>query len=132
MGTFVRKNAYMRMSDNGELRKVFLTKEFLEFYESLSIQIQHKFDYVVSIVKTERVISAKFVKHLENTDFYEMRVAVGNNEYRTVLFTMDNRDVMLATRIILLNAFVKKSTKDYRKQIEKAQKILGGLTYDED
>lgn len=120
------------MSDNGELRKVFLTKEFLEFYESLSIQIQHKFDYVVSIVKTERVISAKFVKHLENTDFYEMRVAVGNNEYRTVLFTMDNRDVMLATRIILLNAFVKKSTKDYRKQIEKAQKILGGLTYDED
>jgi hypothetical protein len=132
LGTFVRKNAYMRMSDNGELRKVFLTKEFLEFYESLSIQIQHKFDYVVSIVKTERVISAKFVKHLENTDFYEMRVAVGNNEYRTVLFTMDNRDVMLATRIILLNAFVKKSTKDYRKQIEKAQKILGGLTYDED
>lgn len=128
----MRKNAYMRMSDNGELRKVFLTKEFLEFYESLSIQIQHKFDYVVSIVKTERVISAKFVKHLENTDFYEMRVAVGNNEYRTVLFTMDNRDVMLATRIILLNAFVKKSTKDYRKQIEKAQKILGGLTYDED
>lgn len=122
----------MRMADNGELRKVFLTKEFLEFYESLSIQIQHKFDYVVSIVKTERVISAKFVKHLENTDFYEMRVAVGNNEYRTVLFTMDNRDVMLATRIILLNAFVKKSTKDYRKQIEKAQKILGGLTYDED
>lgn len=128
----MHKNAYMRMSDNGELRKVFLTKEFLEFYESLSIQIQHKFDYVVSIVKTERVISAKFVKHLENTDFYEMRVAVGNNEYRTVLFTMDNRDVMLATRIILLNAFVKKSTKDYRKQIEKAQKILGGLTYDED
>ena len=40
------------------------------------------------------------------------------NEYRTVIFTMDNENVMLATKIILLNAFLKKSTKDYKKQIK--------------
>lgn len=53
------------------------------------------------------------------------------NEYRTVIFTMDNENVMLATKIILLNAFLKKSTKDYKKQIKIAEKILGGLNYDE-
>ena len=80
---------------------------------------------------SEYVLSTKFVKRLDNTDFYEMRVSLGNNEYRTVIFTMDNENVMLATKIILLNAFLKKSTKDYKKQIKIAEKILGGLNYDE-
>ena len=77
-------------------------------------------------------VSAKFIKHLENTELYEMRVSIGNNEYRTIMFTMDNPNVILATKIILLNAFMKKSTKDYKKQLRTAEKILGGLLYDED
>jgi hypothetical protein len=64
------------------------------------------------------------VKHLENTELYEMRISVGNNAYRTILFAMDNRNVMLAQRILLLNGFIKKSTKDYNKQIKQAYKIL--------
>lgn len=57
-----------------------------------------------------------------------MRVSVGTNEYRTVLFAIDNRNVIQSTQIILLNAFLKKSNKDYKKQIEKANKILNDLT----
>ena len=34
------------------------------------------------------------------TDLYEMRVSVGGNEYRTIMFTMDNRNVVLATKIM--------------------------------
>ena len=34
---------------------------------------------------------------------------------------------MLATKIQVLNAFLKKSSKDYDKQIKKAIKILGGF-----
>lgn len=73
-------------------------------------------------------IPTKFIKHLQNTDLYEMRVSVGTNEYRTVLFAIDNKNVIQSTQIILLNAFLKKSNKDYKKQIEKANKILNDLT----
>lgn len=114
------------------LRDVFWTKEFSEFYNQLPERVQDKFNYVISVVKSEYVISAKFVKHLEGTELYEMRVSVGNNEYRTVLFAMNHANVMLATKIVLLNAFLKKSTKDYKKQIKMAEKILKGLGYDTD
>ncbi len=45
---------------------------------------------------------------------------------------MDNENVMQATEIILLNAFMKKSTKDYQKQIRLAENILNKLRYEED
>lgn len=56
-----------------------------------------------------------------------MRVSVGTNEYRTVLFAIDHDNIILSTKILVLNAFLKKSTKDYKKQIEIAEKILGGM-----
>ena len=76
------------------------TPEFAKFYDSLANRVMLKFDYVFEIVKTERIVSTKFVKHLANTDLYEMRVSVGGNEYRTIMFTMDNRNVVLATKIM--------------------------------
>ncbi len=45
-------------------------------------------------------------------------------EYRTILFAIDKANVIEATKIILLNGFLKKSNKDYRKQIEIAQSII--------
>lgn len=72
-------------------------------------------------------VSTKFVKHLENTDLYEMRVSVGNNEYRTILFAVDKSNIIELTKIVLLNGFLKKSTKEYRKQIELVQSILKKL-----
>ena len=69
---------------------------------------------------------------MENTDLYEMRVSVGGNEYRTIMFTMDNENVMLATEITLLNAFLKKSTKDYQRQIKLAENILNTISHEED
>ena len=56
-----------------------------------------------------------------------MRVSIGNNEYRTVLFAIDHDNFIEAKNIILLNAFLKKSHKDYRKQIEIAETILNRL-----
>ena len=113
------------------LRNVYWTKEFTVFYNGLSDKVREKFDYVIQIVRTSPVVSAKFVKHLENTDLYEMRVSVGGNEYRTIMFTMDNEDAMQAREITLLNAFIKKSTKDYRKQIIIAENILKRISYEE-
>ena len=61
-----------------------------------------------------------------------MRVSVGMNAYRTILFTIDNDNINNAKKVILLNAFMKKSTKDYKKEIKTATKILKGLGYDKD
>lgn len=71
-------------------------------------------------------IPVKFVKHLEKTDLYEMRVS-GTNEYRTVLFAIDQENVIEAKNVILLNGFLKKDSKQYRKEIEKAKSILSKL-----
>ena len=93
----------------------------------LPSKVQTKFNYVMDIVTTIYDVSTKFVKHLQDTDLYEMRVSVGSNEYRTILFAIDKANVIKATQIILLNGFLKKSNKDYRKQIEIAQSILNDL-----
>lgn len=118
--------------DNSHIRCVYWTVEFSQFYNGLSDKVKAKFDYVLGVVKTERVVSTKFVKHLEGTKLYEMRVSVGNNEYRTIMFTMDNENIILATEITLLSAFLKKSTKDYQKQIRFAENILNKISYEED
>ena len=110
-----------------EMRIVYKTPQFEAFYASLPAKVQTKFKYVIDVITTIYDVSTKFVKHLENTDLYEMRVSVGNNEYRTILFAVDKSNIIESTKIVLLNGFLKKSTKEYRKQIELAQSILKEL-----
>jgi len=112
---------------NSNIRIIFRTPEFDAFYLSLPDKVKDKFEYVFQIIQNVYNISTKFVKHLETTDLYEMRVSVGTNEYRTILFAVDHGKVIESTRIILLNGFMKKSSKDYKKQIEIAQTILNNL-----
>lgn len=109
------------------MRKVFRSSEFDEFYNLLDSKVQDKIDYVVHMITTIIVVNAKFVKKLTDTPFYELRVS-GENEYRVILFTMDNASFIEAKEIYLLNGFMKKSTKDYKKQIDIADKILGRLS----
>ena len=78
----------------------------------------------------EKILTTKFIKHLQNTDLYEMRISVGSNEYRTILFAINHNNIILSTQILVLNAFLKKSEKDYKKQIEIAETILGGYIND--
>lgn len=110
-----------------DIRTIFRTEEFEEFYNSLNARVKDKFEYTFGLVQTVYVLPTKYVKHLDGTDLYEMRISVGSNEYRTVLFAIDNSNVILSTKIILLNGFLKKSTKDYDKQIAKAVRILKDL-----
>lgn len=110
-----------------DIRTIFKTEEFEEFYNSLDKRVKDKFEYTFGLVQTVYALPVKYVKHLKGTDLYEMRISVGSNEYRTVLFAIDNSNIILSTRIILLNGFIKKSTKDYNKQIAKAEKILKDL-----
>ena len=60
---------------------------------------------------------------------FEMRVSVGTNEHRTILFAIDHVNIIQATNVILLNSFLKKDSKEYRNQIKKAINILNNLEY---
>jgi phage-related protein len=104
-------------------RKMYKTQAFDSFYKSLNIRAKKKVDYVFEHIRTEKNVSTKFVKKLVNTDFYEMRISV-DNEYRIILFTIDNVNFINANEIVLLNSFIKKSTTDYENKIAIAQKLM--------
>ena len=80
----------------------------------------------MNVLAEIKVVNTKLVKKLVDTDFYELRISVGN-EYRVILFTIDHENLIEAEQVLLLNGFIKKSTKDYKKEIEKAQHILNNL-----
>ena len=109
---------------DSDIRELYFSDEFIEFYNKLQDKVKAKFEHTMDIIRTEYVLSTKFVKHLENTDLYEMRVSVSTNEYRTILFAVDDDNIILSKKILLLNGFLKKSTKDYSKQIKIAKQIL--------
>ena len=102
------------------------SNEFDEFYNSLPANVQNKVKYAMNIIAELRVINTKLVKKLVDTDFYELRISVGN-EYRVILFTIDHENFIESEQILLLNGFIKKSTKDYKKEIKKAEQILKSL-----
>lgn len=113
-----------------ETRKVIFSEEFGEFYQGLAPRIQEKYDYALNIVRTQYVVNKKFVKHLEGTAFYELRISISSDEYRTILFAVDNDNFIRCRTVLLLNSFVKKSTKQYKAEIKTAEKILNRFMED--
>jgi len=107
-----------------QIREIYHSDEFDAYYNSLDSKIQEKYDYVEQIIRTQYVVNAKFVKILEKTEFYEARVSVGKNEYRTIVFAIDSASFIESRRILFLNSFMKKSTKDYKAEIRLARQIL--------
>lgn len=107
-------------------RNLIFSQEYIEFEQSSNPRVREKLRYAVAILETVRPISTKFVKKLTNTDFYELRVSV-DKEIRIILFSADNENINLASSVILLNGFIKKSTSDYDKEIIKAINILRKL-----
>jgi hypothetical protein len=105
------------------MRNLQFTDEFLEFINQSEANVKTKINYLFEVIKTQSVINSKVAKKLVNTDFYEIRIQV-NNEYRVIVFTLDHDNITQSKEILFLNGFIKKSTKDYDKQIKKAAKIL--------
>ena len=75
-------------------------------------------------IKSQYVVSSKIVKSLENTDFYELRISISSNEYRTILLAVDHDNFIQSKNVLLLNSFLKKDTKQYKAEIKKAQNIV--------
>lgn len=112
------------------MRTIYRSMEFEVFYNSLSVNVKEKIKYALNVITEIRIVNVKLVKKLINTEFYELRVSV-DNEYRIVIFAIDNDNFAESEQIVLLNGFVKKSTKDYKREINKARRILKSLSYDD-
>lgn len=110
------------------VREIYYTEAYNSYLESLNPRVREKYSYVEQIIKTIKVVNRKFVKSVEGTAFYEARVSVGSNEYRTVIFAIDADNFIECSRVLFLNSFLKKDKKQYKKEIETATKILNQYT----
>ena len=106
------------------IRNIIFSDEFEDYYSSISEQIRKKYDYALQIIKSQYVVSSKIIKSLDNTDFYELRISVSSNEYRTILLAVDHDNFIQSKNVLLLNSFLKKDTKQYKAEIKKAERIV--------
>lgn len=105
------------------MREIFITEECLEFIDNQTNRVELKFYQLIEILRELPLVHKNFEKKITNTDFYELRIKAGN-EVRVIMFAVDNDNFQLCTKVILLNGFVKKSTKDYKRALTSAEKIL--------
>ena len=105
------------------MREVLITPECVLFIEEQDSRVFNKFYQIVEIMSEVKVVNSNFVKKLTNTDFYELRIKAGT-EIRIIIFSIDNSNFSESTKIVCLNGFQKKSTKDYTKALRKAKRLL--------
>lgn len=89
------------------MRNLQFTDEFLEFINQSEANVKTKINYLFEVIKTQAVINSKVAKKLVNTAFYEVRIQV-NNEYRIIVFAIDDDNITQSRNILFLNGFMKK------------------------
>ena len=106
------------------IREIIFSREFDEFYHNLDERTQEKYDYAFDMIRTQYIVNKRFVKSLENTDFYELRISIGHNEYRSIMLAIDHDNFIQAHRVLVLNSFLKKDSKQYKAEVRTAESIL--------
>ncbi len=105
------------------MREIVIAQECLEFIDSQNERVKNKFFQLIEIIGEVKVVHSHFIKKLQNTQFYELRIKAGN-EIRIIIFAIDHLNFSECTKAICLYGFVKKSTKDYKKAIKQSESIL--------
>jgi len=105
------------------VREILITPECLKFIDNEDKRVSVKFFQLIEVIEEVMIVHSNFVKKLTNTDFYELRIKAGN-EIRIIIFTIDHSNFSECTKAVCLNGFHKKSTKDYKKAIKQAEKLL--------
>ncbi len=109
--------------DFSAMREVVKTDECNLFIKSQDERFKKKFEFYIEIIETKKIIPSNIVKQIKNSKFYELRIKT-NNEYRILIFTIGHNNIQESESIILVNGFIKKGKKDYKKAIEQAENIL--------
>ena len=105
------------------MREIDITEECLEFIDKQSERVSLKFFQLIEVVGEIKVVNSNFLKKLQSTQFYELRIKAGN-EYRVIIFAIDHLNFAECTKAVCLCGFQKKGTKDYGKAIKQAERIL--------
>ncbi|MDI6400618.1 type II toxin-antitoxin system RelE/ParE family toxin [Balneolaceae bacterium ANBcel3] len=105
------------------MREIAITEFCLDFIDKQGKRVSDKFFQLILIMEEFEIVHSKFVKKLQNTKFYELRIKAGN-EYRVIVFAIDHVNFSESKKAVCLNGFVKKSNKDYLVGIKKAERIL--------
>ena len=105
------------------MREIDITEECLEFIDKQDDRVVLKFFQLVEVIGEIKVVNSSFLKKLQSTQFYELRIKAGN-EYRIIIFAIDHLNFAECTKAVCLCGFQKKGTKDYKKAIKQAEKIL--------
>lgn len=102
-----------------ERQIIFFKRYFLNFYEELPDNVRVKIEWTLGLIRVTLHVPEKYFKHMEGTKgLYEIRVEIGNNIYRIFSF-FDHGSV-----VVVGNAYIKKTQKTPKKEIEKALRIM--------
>ena len=96
---------------------IFYGEYFWEFYYKQSRKVKDKITWTIGLLNYLEVIPEKYLKHIEETDLYEIRVSFGNNIFR--IFCFFDKDRL----VIVLNGFQKKTQKTPKKEIDRAVRL---------
>jgi phage-related protein len=105
------------MNDKPIREIIYYGDSFWDFYKKQSPKVKTKIDWTIGLLKYLEPIPEKYLKHIEETDLYEIRVSFGNNIFRVFCFFDKGRIV------IILNGFQKKTQKTPRTEIDRALKL---------
>jgi phage-related protein len=105
------------MSDKQIRKIVFYGDYFWEFYYKQSLKARKKINWTIGLLKFLEIVPEKYLKHIEETDLYEIRVSLGNNIFRIFCFFDKGK------LVIVLNGFQKKTQKTPKNEIERALRI---------
>ena len=100
-----------------------ITQECLDFIDNQDERVTKKFLQLIQVISEIQIVNQNFVKKLQSTQFYELRIKAGN-EYRVIIFAIDHLNFVECTKAVCLCGFLKKSTKNYKKAIKQAEKLL--------
>lgn len=99
----------------GSVREIIVYgDEFWDFYHKQTQKVKLKIDWTIGVVKELERIPEQYLKHIEGTDLYEIRVILGSNIFRIFCFFDKGK------LVVLLNGFQKKTQKTPKREIEKA------------
>ncbi len=96
---------------------IFYGSYFLDFYNKQSEKVKEKINWTLGLIRDLEKVPVKYLKHIEETDLYEVRIHVGNNIFRIFCF-FDKGNL-----VIIMNGFQKKTQKTPKEEIKKALKI---------
>ena len=105
------------------MREIDVTEECLQFIDNQNERVSLKVFQLLEVIREVKVVNTNFLKKLQGTQFYELRIKAGN-EFRVVIFAIDHLNFAECNKAVCLFGFQKKSTKDYKTATKQAEKIL--------